>query len=69
MISKKEKSNPYKFTTLTLKYLGLESIKKVTISSGNSSAVFTVLNITGRKNGLAHICSRQICSKNAINEE
>lgn len=28
VISKKEKWHPHKFTTLTLKYLGLESIKK-----------------------------------------
>ena len=49
VISKKEKWHPHKFTTLTLKYLGLESIKKVTISNGNSSAIYTVLNITGRK--------------------
>ena len=69
VISKKEKWHPHKFTTLTLKYLGLESIKNVTISSGNSSAIFTVLNNTGRKNGFAQICSRQICSKSAINEE
>ena len=69
VISKKEKWHPHDFTTLTLKYLGLESIKKVTISSGSSSAIFTVLNITGRKKGFAQIFSLQICSKSAINEE